>query len=97
MRTDADHQARVRDPTVEAPPSHTATLTDEWCSVIEVFSATICLLLTAVVEVAAYRLAFAAVVSAAPGSRPVEESITGREPVLRATTSWRSILWLERS
>jgi hypothetical protein len=32
MRTDADHPARVRDPTIELLLSHTATLTDEWCS-----------------------------------------------------------------
>jgi hypothetical protein len=32
MRTDADDLARVRDPTVELLLSHTATLTDEWCS-----------------------------------------------------------------
>lgn len=32
MRTDADHQACVRDPAIELLPSHTATLTDEWCS-----------------------------------------------------------------
>jgi len=32
MRTDADDPARVRDPTIELLLSHTATLTDEWCS-----------------------------------------------------------------
>jgi len=32
MRTDPDHPARVRDPTIELLLSHTATLTDEWCS-----------------------------------------------------------------
>jgi len=32
MRTDADDPARVRDPAIELLLSHTATLTDEWCS-----------------------------------------------------------------
>src|SRR2546425_6499391 len=32
MRTDADGPACVRDPTIELLLSHTATLTDEWCS-----------------------------------------------------------------
>jgi len=32
MRTDADHQAWVRDPAIELLLSHTATLTDKWCS-----------------------------------------------------------------
>ncbi len=32
MRTDADVLAYVRDPTSELLLSHTATLTDEWCS-----------------------------------------------------------------
>jgi hypothetical protein len=32
MRTDAHDPARVRDPTIELLLSHTATLTDEWCS-----------------------------------------------------------------
>jgi len=32
MRTDADHPARVRDPAIELLLSHTATLTDGWCS-----------------------------------------------------------------
>ena len=32
VRTDADDPARVRDPAVELLLSHTATLTDEWCS-----------------------------------------------------------------
>src|SRR2546421_12757043 len=32
MRTDADHEVRVRDPAIELLLSHTATLTDEWCS-----------------------------------------------------------------
>ena len=32
MRTDADDLARVRDPAIELLLSHTATLTDEWCS-----------------------------------------------------------------
>ena len=32
MRTDADDQARVRGPAIELLLSHTATLTDEWCS-----------------------------------------------------------------
>ena len=32
MRTDSDDPARVRDPTIELLLSHTATLTDEWCS-----------------------------------------------------------------
>jgi hypothetical protein len=32
MPTDADDQARVRDPAIELLLSHTATLTGEWCS-----------------------------------------------------------------
>ena len=32
MRTDAEDQARVRDPAIELLLGHTATLTDEWCS-----------------------------------------------------------------
>jgi len=32
MRTDAHHPACVRDPAIELLLSHTATLTDEWCS-----------------------------------------------------------------
>lgn len=32
MRTDADDVARVRDPVIELLLSHTATMTDEWCS-----------------------------------------------------------------
>jgi hypothetical protein len=32
MRTDADDPACVRDPAIELLLSHTATLTDEWCS-----------------------------------------------------------------
>jgi len=42
MRTDADHPARVRDPAIELLLSHTATVTDEWCSRPRAPSTTAC-------------------------------------------------------
>ncbi len=33
MRTDADDPARVRDPAMQLLLIHTATLTNEWCSI----------------------------------------------------------------